>query len=385
MEHQTGFDLNSALIAWKQEMAGQPGVTADNVRELETHLWEAFDTFRGQGLNEAEAFANARRQLGSVEEVGVEFARANPVVLWRERVFWMAFAIFIIQVWGHAVNSGNLFLFKMVQKFFAADLNETVFVLFYRLPISFFLLLLPAVAICAGWWRPQFRGAARLFENRRRFAVAALVTSFFAEGFASLNTFHLTAGLGPFFLSWMMIWGVGSLICIPLLLWLWPQMNATADSVAQLAIRRRRIRWMAAGLLIITAWSAVQRMVNIHLLRPYEVNGSHVPWTSFVIIIAVGLIPAALAVYAGRGGLARWLPAPPVGRTRLQVGAGCSLLLLATFALNLWSQPVLPPQFPQASINVIASSLLAKMTWPISLAAVIVWLTPGTKRSPLTS
>jgi hypothetical protein len=182
-----------------------------------------------------------------------------------------------------------------------------------------------------------------------------------------------------------MIWGVGSLICIPLLLWLWPQMNATADSVAQLAIRRRRIRWMAAGLLIITAWSAVQRMVNIHLLRPYEVNGSHVPWTSFVIIIAVGLIPAALAVYAGRGGLARWLPAPPVGRTRLQVGAGCSLLLLATFALNLWSQPVLPPQFPQASINVIASSLLAKMTWPISLAAVIVWLTPGTKRSPLTS
>ena len=92
MENQTpsdlNFDLNRALLAWKAELASEPGVSVENVRELQAHLLENISALQRRGLNDQEAFLKARQQLGSMSKIGAEFAKDNPLRIWRDRVFW---------------------------------------------------------------------------------------------------------------------------------------------------------------------------------------------------------------------------------------------------------------------------------------------------------
>ncbi len=93
METQTRFDLNTAVAAWRQELAGQPGVTLEQARELETHLAESMEDLKRRGLQEEEAFWVARRRLGPCAQIADEFVKAEPSRVWRERVYWMAVGV----------------------------------------------------------------------------------------------------------------------------------------------------------------------------------------------------------------------------------------------------------------------------------------------------
>jgi len=53
-----------------------------------------------QGLTDREAFGSAVRQMGSPRELAREFARENPLPVWRERFLWMILACFVVSVWG---------------------------------------------------------------------------------------------------------------------------------------------------------------------------------------------------------------------------------------------------------------------------------------------
>jgi hypothetical protein len=90
MENQPRFDLNDALLGWRRDLAGQPGIVAEDIRELETHLRETFSAFQGHSLSDAEAFAKAREKLGPAAQLGAEFAKAHQLRIWRDRVFWIA-------------------------------------------------------------------------------------------------------------------------------------------------------------------------------------------------------------------------------------------------------------------------------------------------------
>jgi len=89
METQTRFDLNAAMETWRSELAALPHLTAENRRELETHLADTIAGLRHQGLNEEESFWLACRRIGRPQAIGEEFEKADPSRIWRDRILWM--------------------------------------------------------------------------------------------------------------------------------------------------------------------------------------------------------------------------------------------------------------------------------------------------------
>ena len=104
MENQTRFDLNAAIESWRSELAAQPNLASDDRRELETHLRDAVAGFQQRGLNDEESFWLARRRVGQPLELCEEFVKTDPAKVWRERVFWMVVAMFLIQLFSQTVS-----------------------------------------------------------------------------------------------------------------------------------------------------------------------------------------------------------------------------------------------------------------------------------------
>ena len=99
METRSRFDLKDAIEGWRNQLAAQPGLTPDNRRELETHLQDSIATLRRSGLTEEESFWLACRRVGQPHQLAEEFAKVDPVGVWRDRLFWMAIGIGVIRLW----------------------------------------------------------------------------------------------------------------------------------------------------------------------------------------------------------------------------------------------------------------------------------------------
>src|ERR1700679_2731995 len=100
MENQTRFDLNTALENWRTELAAQTSLSAENRRELETHLRDTFAELKSRGLSEEESFLLARRRVGQTQQLAAEFVKDDPAQFWRERVFWMVLTLLAIRLWN---------------------------------------------------------------------------------------------------------------------------------------------------------------------------------------------------------------------------------------------------------------------------------------------
>jgi len=83
------FDLNTAIKNWRAALAAQPGLRDSDLDELEDHLREETDALRQTGLSEEEAFLVACRRLGKPEDLGGEFAIADPERRRSFRLSWM--------------------------------------------------------------------------------------------------------------------------------------------------------------------------------------------------------------------------------------------------------------------------------------------------------
>jgi hypothetical protein len=108
METKTHFDLTSAIEKWRQELTSQPHLSAENQRELETHLCDTVTELQQRGLNDEESFWLARRRVGQPEHLAEEFVKADPAKVWRERVFWMALSLvgsYVFMTWKDLLAS----------------------------------------------------------------------------------------------------------------------------------------------------------------------------------------------------------------------------------------------------------------------------------------
>jgi hypothetical protein len=176
MENPPCFDLKDALLRWRRELAGQPGLSAEDVRELETHLWESLSAFQRCGLTEEEAFAKAREKLGSVPELGAEFAKANVLRIWRDRVFWIALLGFFLALYCSAFGQAVLRL--------AHSLRGSLGMSWAVLAVSVLLggrYLFLCALMSSGYAELLYRKASWLFSRRRRlglvgFLVAVAIT-----------------------------------------------------------------------------------------------------------------------------------------------------------------------------------------------------------------
>ena len=88
------FYLNRAIENWKSELEQNEAFGKDDIMELESHLYEQTDDLTKLGLSEKEAFMVAQSRLGSPEQLGDQFKKAAPALLWKRRFFWMAIGTF---------------------------------------------------------------------------------------------------------------------------------------------------------------------------------------------------------------------------------------------------------------------------------------------------
>jgi len=75
-------NLESAIAAWRKQMAAAPQLGPDTLDELESHLRETVDQLMRSGLGEAEAFQRAVDQLGPPQTMGAEFQKLGAPRLW---------------------------------------------------------------------------------------------------------------------------------------------------------------------------------------------------------------------------------------------------------------------------------------------------------------
>jgi hypothetical protein len=246
METQTRFDLTTAIENWRQELAAQPDLTPDVRWELETHLRDTVAGFQRRGLNGEESFWLARRRVGQPKQLGEEFTKADPAKVWRERLFWIAGALFVMELWG-AVVSGfwyeyygaykvqyqtdrlydtlpswiSFYLPQWLTEIRTYAFGQIILVLMRYLPILFFAIFLLKGRLDRVSW-----GAKFLIESRMRFVVwtfALLMTVEFFRAFMMAGSFGLTNVL-----TMQLSSAIWPLSLLTFMAWLMPIKKSTA-------------------------------------------------------------------------------------------------------------------------------------------------------------
>ncbi len=78
--------LDAPLGEWRDMMTRRPGITTEDVDELEDHLLSEVHDLRRVGLSPEEAFLIAVRRLGSPSDVAREYGAVHTDRLWRQLV-----------------------------------------------------------------------------------------------------------------------------------------------------------------------------------------------------------------------------------------------------------------------------------------------------------
>jgi hypothetical protein len=71
------FDLNAAVLRWRERLDRSPQFRDENLAELESHLRDAVERLQAAELSQEEAFMIAARRIGSVQQLASEFEKVN--------------------------------------------------------------------------------------------------------------------------------------------------------------------------------------------------------------------------------------------------------------------------------------------------------------------
>jgi hypothetical protein len=364
MENQTpsdlNFDLNRAVLAWKSELAGEPGVSAENVRELEVHLLESIAALKGCGLNDQEAFLKARQQLGSMSKIGAEFAKDNPLRIWRDRVFWAAIAGFLLQVTQsaiitHLLHPGRLWYGMWV----ATVLNFTP--VFVAVPL-----------LATGWIQLIYSRVSWLFISRWRLGIAGLLLT-------------VVASFGGSFIGPFAIRDLGFLLFAVVMM---PREMLTATHVKiesatnwrnSTRLWRDRLFWIAASILALGVWNRVVTVGTAAYIHSLPESKSSL--LAGIIWFLVWGIPMAVVGIALSMGRLSWATRALQSRSGILI-AGSGLLLVSNCLLLWWYHPVghVPSMSQAAWWANIFYNAVPLLIVQAGLIATMLWLLPQQQR-----
>jgi hypothetical protein len=246
MENQTRFDLNAALEKWQAELAAQPSLSAENRRELETHLRDTFAELKARGLSEEESFWLACRRGGQPQQLAAEFVKDYPTQAWRERLFWLMLTLLAIRLWNMIVGSLTTpFLIRSIPSklgdrlpqwvsfYLPAWVNDlrtsSIFVSFYE-TINF-LFVLTIVFLLVRGKNQKFKAPMDfVLKSRTRFLfyLLALVTFDYVASSSIWNALTAQTQFHSNFFFVFLNQGAGSLCLIALVVWLMPAQNRPA-------------------------------------------------------------------------------------------------------------------------------------------------------------
>ncbi len=239
METQNRFELNQAIEIWRQSLANRSGPAMGDIVEMETHLHEEHTALMQTGLSEEEAFVIASKRLGPPVPLAEEFAKAVPERIWRERLFWIAAVLLLLNLLEEVMG----LLFDLIAQFviyaipvvssishqWLALLIEVAQQAFIVGPVLLFIWYL---RFHAGWVNVNL---TRWFPTRLRLIFTGLLAIFVVElpiwflvqahlqnmSGSSYNTLMHAGGLGlaatlfsilfmPVFLLTLMAWALPS-------------------------------------------------------------------------------------------------------------------------------------------------------------------------------
>ncbi len=377
MENPNRFDLEQALRAWREDCASQPGISFDNARELESDLRDRVAALRKQGLGEKEAFSQAIRQVGSPGELAREFARENPLTVWRERLFWIIAAGFAFSVWS-LLTSGTVLWFVNTYGVLLPFRGPAWFSLCGNLPLLALAVLLATGKL--GSVAPRLR-----FFGRRHLALTG----------GCLLAAGLAVGLfGPYPLT-----SPESLLVKVIALSLWPLIllflgvslfrptlapESAASGLVPLplpaVVWRERVFWMAVGGLAVGIWQTVSWVGMKALFYTGEINRPFLFGPLFVgswlllelsPLVVLGLL-LRQRMRAGKDVTAGKLVRSRAMFTFIPVAVG------AWTALYLWSDYHWRPAGYDISWSSIVANYITtfRWLWPAGLAVLILWLAP---------
>jgi hypothetical protein len=77
MENRTEFNLVENVKKWTLVLTKKNNLTKTNVVELENHLYDSIEDLKSRGLNEEEAFIIAKKRIGKIDDIWLEFEKVN--------------------------------------------------------------------------------------------------------------------------------------------------------------------------------------------------------------------------------------------------------------------------------------------------------------------
>src|SRR5262249_47378766 len=119
---------------------------------------------------DAEAFSKAKQKLGSVKQLGAEFAKENLLKIWRDRVFWMTGFAFILQLLDMAIHPLFDKLAPPVSTLLGLSQSWILLAFLDAIPA-----LLVAIAMATGFAEIIFRRLHWIFARRGRIALAGVI------------------------------------------------------------------------------------------------------------------------------------------------------------------------------------------------------------------
>jgi len=190
METQNRFDLKRACLRWRQDLV-QQGITPAEANELESHLHDAMADLQPRGLSEEEAFWIARRRLGPEFDLADQFAKVDPVRVWRDRFFWGAALTLAWLLWTRIEGLSVACLRTFGDSAWLHggwNYLAVQFVTFLPLPVVAVLLARGSILkICNVLTRPSF--------TQRRLALVSLVLVACMVGVQSLMHYQIRSYL----------------------------------------------------------------------------------------------------------------------------------------------------------------------------------------------
>ena len=77
MENRTEFNLENNIKEWKTTLTQKNNLTKSNILELENHLVDLVSDLQSKGLNAEESFIIARKRIGKIDDICLEFDKVN--------------------------------------------------------------------------------------------------------------------------------------------------------------------------------------------------------------------------------------------------------------------------------------------------------------------
>jgi len=381
MEDKNRFDLEKALRAWREDCASRPGISLEDAKELESDLRERVADLQQQGLNEADAFQEAARQVGSPGVLAREFARENPWAVWHDRLIWMVVAGFAVSVWrfmSYGTISSILSTFGVLLPFHFS--TGALVTLAGNLPVLALAVLLATGKIAKLAGRFDY-----FLQSRQRFAFTGM-------GLLAVGVLLRVFGPNPL----LPPEGLGLTILYLLSLSAWPLVllsfgvflirpissGESARSRFQMvtvpsAVWRERVCWMSLGGLMLGLWQVVSGLGIRAVFYPGNINKPlNMGPLLLSVLLVVQLSPFIILVLL-RQRMRKGKNIAGVGRRRLFIII--PTLLCAWIGLNLWSSYLSVPQGFTLSLPALLTSYLSTFHWfwQFSLAALLLWLAPS--------